>query len=381
MKRILIVLLLIMTLSACNGTADTVSKSKTPSSTMQTEEVSSINNNDDTSDTNLSSENEETDNTVSTDDTVSDTSNKACEHTFFPNGCLSPELCSKCGATNGVATGHSYKNATCTTPKKCIRCGEKSGQPLGHDYSADACTTTPKCKRCGITGGEALGHKWSTEKCERCKVSIKNLASNGEKINIACVGDSITFNGYWKNNLFENLPEYYNVSGFGVNGSTGLTAGIDVGSPKAYINQSAYKNSCDFAPNAVVIMLGTNDSKPCNWNKIQSDNGAQYISDIIALIESYQALSTEPRVFLALPPTAFSGSTNYEGINNSTIENGIIPLLKKAANATGAIIIDTHEATKNSSAHFKDGVHPSDDQGRETLAKAVADAIKNIYIS
>ncbi len=45
---------------------------------------------------------------------------------------------------------------------------------------------------------------------------------------VACVGDSITKNGYWENNLQKSLSaERYEVKGFGVNGATALSAGID----------------------------------------------------------------------------------------------------------------------------------------------------------
>ena len=252
------------------------------------------------------------------------------------------------------------------------------GEPLGHSFGNVGCTTAAKCQRCDFTQGEGVGHMWSSENCGRCNASIKSLSASGEKINIACVGDSITNNGYWKNNLFGNLPDYYSVSGFGVNGATGLLAGIDVGSPKPYMSQSLYESSLSLEPDAVVIMLGTNDSKPCNFDKIKKDNGAQYKKDIISLINSYKALINTPQIFIALPPTVFNGSS-YENISNENLESLIIPVLKEVANETGATLIDTHTATKDASAHFKDGVHPSDDQGRKILADTVATAILNKY--
>lgn len=383
MKRLLIILLTLITLTACNNTANNTPATGNSSETAQTE--SHVTSSEaDVSDTSILDDEtvtEENSSVVTLPSDVPSSSDGVCEHVYLPPTCLKPETCAKCGVTKGEPTGHLYSKATCVSEARCKRCGNKTGQILEHAYAAATCTVASTCKGCGIVDGEPLGHKWHSENCARCKVSINKLSAKGEKINIACIGDSITFNGYWKDDLYGNLPDYYNVSGFGVNGATGFKAGIDVGSPKAYINQTACEDSQEFAPHMVVIMLGTNDSKPCNWNKIKTDNGAQYIADIKELIGIYRSLPTEPRIFIALPPTAFSGSTNFEGINNTTIEDGIIPLLKSVAAETGATVIDTHSATQSSSAHFKDGVHPSDDIGREILAETVAEAIKAAYSS
>jgi len=300
----------------------------------------------------------------------------SCKHVFLPPSCTEPEKCGKCGLTRGKPSGHLYSSAACTTPEKCKRCGEKSGEAIGHDFKYVSCTKPLKCTRCGIEEGEALGHKWSSEKCERCKATVQ---STGDKIKVVCVGDSITNNGYWKNNLYGGLGDTYEVVGLGVNGATGLLSGLDVGSPKPYMSQTFYQASLDYAPNAVVIMLGTNDSKPCNFDKIKADGGAQYKKDMIKLVDSYKALASEPVIFIALPPTVFRNNTAYEGISEASLTSLIIPILKQVASETGAIVIDTHTATKNAEAHFKDNVHPSDDAGRKLIADTVAAAILKKY--
>src|SRR5436190_18515449 len=82
---------------------------------------------------------------------------------------------------------------------------------------------------------------------------------------VACIGDSITHgagatgpNKYpsWLGHL---LGGAYQVGNFGVSGSTMM-----MGPGASYWKTTTFADSKAFAPNIVVIMLGTNDSKPYN---------------------------------------------------------------------------------------------------------------------
>lgn len=204
-------------------------------------------------------------------------------------------------------------------------------------------------------------------------LSVKNITFRVKKV--ACVGDSITKNGYWEDNLQGQLStELYTVQGFGVDGATGLAKGIDNDtSDKGYVVQEEYAASLEYLPDVVVVMLGTNDSKSFNWEMPENANAEQFREDVTALVRSYQKLSSKPQVYIALPPTVFS---TFAQIDNDTIEEQIIPALREVAAGTGAQIIDTHAANANAEDEFTDGVHPSSDDGRRILAKAVAKAIK-----
>ena len=92
-------------------------------------------------------------------------------------------------------------------------------------------------------------------------LSVRGITFRVKKV--ACVGDSITKNGYWEDNLQKSLStERYEVAGFGVNGATALAAGIDNDtSEKGYTLQPEYDDSLAYQPDIVVIMLGTNDTK------------------------------------------------------------------------------------------------------------------------
>ena len=268
--------------------------------------------------------------------------------------------------TEAVCT-HDFNEATCTLPKICKLCKATQGQPIDHEPTEATCTEASVCRMCDNIISARLGHNYVDKICTRC----------GERypyITVACVGDSITKGGYWKEMSYY-LTKTYKVNGYGVSGSTGYAAGLD-GTPPvplAYVDQPAHTDAKNSKSDIYVIMLGTNDSKSMNADRIRADGGEQYKADMIAQINEYKALSSDPQIFIALPPVSFRLEKD-NGISNVNIETLIIPLLKSVAEETGAIIIDTHEATKGQSAAFPDGVHPNDD-GKRLLAKTIAEAI------
>ena len=235
--------------------------------------------------------------------------------------------------------------------------------------------TTKKTRR-SVTTRRTKSTKGETEPTYRYLTSARAAKPTekrrfAETVKVACVGDSITKNGYWENNLQGALSKSYVVEGFGVNGATALYFGMDNGNFKAYVDQPEYRKSLSAGADIVVIMLGTNDSKGYNWVS-DMDNPRQFIIDTTDLVRSYQQAASAPTVFLALPPTVFKP---FAGITNEVIEGSVIPALRQVAKDTGAVLIDTHAATKNAAEHFADGVHPSDAQGKKLIADAVAAAI------
>ncbi|MBQ9784870.1 MAG: hypothetical protein IJW29_05155 [Clostridia bacterium] len=239
--------------------------------------------------------------------------------------------------------------------------------------SDGSCTQVPRCKACHRPIGSAPGHDWQAGSCGRCGKADPLGEKEEGVVRIICIGDSITRGGYWQNRMQGNLGDGYEVIGLGVNGATGLAEGLDQGQPWAYILHDEYKESLRYNPDAVVIMLGTNDTKGPNYNKIKADGGAQYKADMIALINSYKALGSEPHIFLALPPTIYRAWT-ASGINNEALDELLLQLLNEIAAETGATVIDTHTATADQAALFPDGVHPNAD-GKAVIAKTVADAV------
>ncbi len=209
------------------------------------------------------------------------------------------------------------------------------------------------------------------------KQTDDSLAEKEEGITrVVCVGDSITeYNPYWENNMLGKLDASYEVIGLGVSGSTALASGIDANRLYGYALSEKYELSLRYSPDIVVMMLGTNDTKPVNSDRIYADNGAQFKKDMTAMVEAYKSLASDPTVYIALPCTIYRERESGSGINDTDLVNLIIPLLREVAEATGAKVIDVHTATQGSEAYFTDGVHPTGEEGRDLIASAIAAAI------
>lgn len=169
---------------------------------------------------------------------------------------------------------------------------------------------------------------------------------------VACVGDSITENSGWCAALGTKLGANYQVGNFGVSGTTLMKSG-----DTPYWTSRQYTPGHDFAPNIVVIMLGTNDSKPQNWSK-----KANFVADYTALIDSYAVLASNPKIYVCLPPPA--GNNSY-AISGTVIANEVLPLVREVAISKNVPTIDIFSAFGGTSfdASLFDGtqdqVHPN----------------------
>jgi acyl-CoA thioesterase-1 len=198
---------------------------------------------------------------------------------------------------------------------------------------------------------------------------------------VACVGDSITFGATLA--AGESYPEVlggllgagWTAGNFGVRGKTMIKApssGND-----SYWTTPALASSQAFAPDVVVIMLGTNDAKPVNWRA-----GANtYEADYRAMMALYAALPRPPRVLVALPPPVFPGPGS--GIDPRSLETGVLPAIARVAAAAGVAVIDVHAAFapdprryfgKGDGRDVGDGVHPNA-AGARLIAATVAAAL------
>jgi len=135
---------------------------------------------------------------------------------------------------------------------------------------------------------------------------IGGLAGTAQAKLVACVGDSITYGSGIANRTVDNYPAHlqrmlrqydlaWEVQNFGVSGATLLSKG-----DLPYIRQAAFGNAQACNPDIVIIKLGTNDSKPQNW---------QYKADLIPdyenMIDAFQALPSRPQVWICKPVPAF----------------------------------------------------------------------------
>jgi lysophospholipase L1-like esterase len=184
---------------------------------------------------------------------------------------------------------------------------------------------------------------------------------------VACVGDSITHGSgasssatAYPADLQKLLGPSVQVQNFGHSGATMLSTGN-----LPYIQQPEYAAATTFVSNAgaravvdVIIMLGTNDSKPINWMPDGGNSSAQFRSDYAAMVDHFTGLPTHPVVYLALPPTVYMSSY---GISETVIHDAIIPIIRQIAAQKGMPVIDVHTPTAGMPSLFTaDGVHPND---------------------
>jgi len=206
-----------------------------------------------------------------------------------------------------------------------------------------------------------------------CSYSVPAAADAAdEKIRISCVGDSITFGAGVKDRekncypvvMNKLLGDKYEVKNFGVNAATLLNKG-----DKPYTKLKAYKDALALNPNIVIIKLGTNDSKPHNWTQ----HSGEFEKDYIALIDSFKALKTKPRIIICIAAPVV-GKGNW-GINEPVMRKEILPMLQNIAKKTGAELVDLHTPLADKPKLIPDRVHPNV-EGAKIIAETLAAAIK-----
>ena len=204
-------------------------------------------------------------------------------------------------------------------------------------------------------------------------------------VKVACIGNSIT-DGHgiemapqygYPALLQKKLGDGYWVKNFGVSGRTMLNKG-----DFPYMNEMAWKDALAFKPDIVVIKLGTNDSKPQNWQY-----SAEFKHDLQQMITSLRpdlaqpkkkgkkkaaADTATPKIILCTPIPAFKSSWD---INENIIKNEIIPIEQEVAREYGLQVIDLHTLFADGEQMVQpDGIHPNE-KGVQRIAEAVGEAI------
>jgi lysophospholipase L1-like esterase len=177
-------------------------------------------------------------------------------------------------------------------------------------------------------------------------------AAYKEPIRVACVGDSITQGAgaergkSYPSQLQALLGDKWKVGNFGVSGRTLLRKG-----DHPYWNEKAFQDAQAFKPNVVVIMLGTNDTKPQNWA-----HKDEFFTDYKDLVKTFQALESKPRVYVCRP-CPVPGTGNF-GINEANLQIEI-PLIDKLAAEEKLGVIDMHAPLESKPELLPDRVHPN----------------------
>ena len=186
---------------------------------------------------------------------------------------------------------------------------------------------------------------------------------------VACVGDSITYGSGISDRMNNSYPAQlerllqqhdvtWEVANFGVSGATMLHRG-----DRPYIQESAYVSARSSQPDVVIIKLGTNDSKPHNW-QYKDD----FISDYSAMIDVFRSLPSRPEVWICKPVPAFR--VNFS-ISPDVIRDEILPMIDQIASEKDVPIIDLFTALSGMEHLFPDAIHPNA-EGAGVMAETIA---------
>lgn len=189
------------------------------------------------------------------------------------------------------------------------------------------------------------------------------------KRRIACVGDSLTYGwglmGAFRKQAYpaalqEKLGSEFQVMNFGICDRT-LRDAAD----RPYRQEKIYTASLASEPETVIIMLGTNDAKPDNFD---ADG---YRHDLRSYISIYRNLVSKPDVILMQPPKVFSFMGKVlDGIRNYVISGEIHEIIEQIGLETGCTVIDLYALTEQHREWFADGIHLNR-KGADAVAEAV----------
>lgn len=196
------------------------------------------------------------------------------------------------------------------------------------------------------------------------------------KQHIACVGDSVSYGCTLPLFFLRSYPAVLQrligsdtqVAAFAVNDRTLQDTGN-----KPFRRERAFRQSKEFRPDTVVILLGTNDSKDKNW--ISAEAFRQQYAELIA---AYRALPTAPRIVICTPPCAFKPTNPFFSITNDARLDRVPEIakaVKTVAAENGTELVDLYALTQGRRELFgPDGLHPNA-AGAKRIAEAVFQAV------
>ncbi|WP_081701488.1 GDSL-type esterase/lipase family protein [Algoriphagus marincola] len=190
-----------------------------------------------------------------------------------------------------------------------------------------------------------------------------------EPIKIACVGNSIT-QGPGRDHpdsyplqMQAILGDTYEVKNFGVSGRTLLRKG-----DFPYWNEPQFQEVKDFAPDILVIMLGTNDSKPQNWA-----HSSEFRQDYLDMISEFKAnMPKDGKVYVIMPVPV---TKDNFGITADVMNNEQRMMIIDIVKSSGSEMIDLYTPLMDKADLLPDGVHPNT-EGLGIMAATVARAIR-----
>jgi acyl-CoA thioesterase I len=181
---------------------------------------------------------------------------------------------------------------------------------------------------------------------------------------VACMGDSITeITGYPEDlqALFGNNSV---VGNFGVSGAT-----VNLRSNQPYYYENVYIDARNFLPTTIILMLGTNDARTDNYEKIV--NFTANYERVLNRTMSARWNSTQ-QIILVVPPPLFDNNLDLDG---TFYAKEVVPRIRQVASDMNVWLIDVYTPLKDHPEYFPDGVHPNP-EGAKLIAYIIYDTIK-----
>ena len=195
------------------------------------------------------------------------------------------------------------------------------------------------------------------------------VSGDGER-KIVCVGDSLTYAqgvmGARKTDSFaailSTLVEDSTVVNYGLPNRTLLSTGN-----MPYTAESHYEKSLSEDADTVIIMLGSNDTKPVFWN------AEAFKSEYREFIKTYMNMESSPEVYIMIP-TAIFIEQDGASCDDATVNGELREIVKELGDELGLTVIDLYSLTTDHPEWFPDGLHPNAD-GNRAIAEEIARVI------
>jgi acyl-CoA thioesterase I len=132
-------------------------------------------------------------------------------------------------------------------------------------------------------------------------------------------------------------------------------------------NDVEFRNCWKFAPNILLICLGTNDSKPQNWDRF----GNEFYDDYKSMIDTFRVRNPYTLFMVCYPPPAYQ---IVWGIRDSVIVNSVMPAVDSIVAYSGATLVDFYHPLIDSVSLFPDYIHPNH-RGQSAMARILYNTI------
>lgn len=202
-------------------------------------------------------------------------------------------------------------------------------------------------------------------------VFYSNTVFGQKVVNIACIGNGVTYGVGVENREKNNFPQQlqyllganYKVTNFGVVNAPVLSNGVN-----GYNKTAAFKKSQTINPDIIFAELGLDEIKSSDTAFISN-----FTNTLEGIVQSYANLSARPRIVLFLPLPIFLNDSSL--LNNSVIKNKIIPKIQKIAFEKNIEVLDLFSMFIDKQDLFLDKIHPSS-LGGTLISKRLYELVK-----